>query len=168
MIEPPSCAPNPYTLEESGTICVICVASEVPKIGQAQARAPAYARREFALFAQEMANCGCGKLAGRLSQARPNFTPLASVDNEVKRRAWAHRMAGKSLPALTVARASPCHAHAGDGLAARGVCSGIALVSPMAGKVIASSANVLLTPACAEQCRQDRASRVKPCASQDS
>ena len=167
MIEPPSCAPNPYTLEESGTICVLCVASAVPKIGQAQARAPAYARREFAPFAQEMVGCGCGKLAGRMRQARPNFTPLASVDKEVKRRAWAHRMAGKALPALTVACASPCHAHTSDGLAARGVGSGITFVFPMAGKVIASSANVLLTSACAEQCRRDRASRVKPCASQD-
>jgi hypothetical protein len=62
-------------MEESGTICVLCVASEVPKIGQAQARTPAYARREFAPFAQEMANCECGKLVGRICQARPNFIP---------------------------------------------------------------------------------------------
>jgi hypothetical protein len=79
----------------------------------------------------------------------------------------AHRMADKSLPALTVARVSPCGAHASEGRAARGVCSGIAFVFLMAGKVIASSANVLLTSACSERCQPDRASRVKPCASQD-
>ncbi|MEN3333077.1 MAG: hypothetical protein V7641_2442 [Blastocatellia bacterium] len=49
-------------MEESGTICALCVASEVPEIRHAQARAPAYARREFAPFAQKMSGCECGKL----------------------------------------------------------------------------------------------------------
>jgi hypothetical protein len=55
-------------------MCGLCVASAVPKADHAQARAPTYAPREFAPFAQKMTGCGCGKLAVRIRQARLNFT----------------------------------------------------------------------------------------------